>query len=169
MPLDKHILLEFLEVLEEEISREITIVAVGGTAMTLLDLKPSTIDIDFTIPSNNLQEFQKAINNVSHGFKIDIWPDGMIFSQFLPEDYLDKSIEIKTKLKHICLKALHPIDIVATKIGRLNNRDLQDIKTCIQKFNLSRNQIKQRAKQIEYVGRKENYTNNLQYVLKKYF
>ena len=108
MPLDKHILLEFLEVLEEEISREIIIVAVGGTAMTLLDLKPSTIDIDFTVPSNNFQEFQKAINNVSHGFKIDVWPDGMIFSQFLSGDYLDKSIEIKTKLKHICLKALHP-------------------------------------------------------------
>lgn len=30
--------------------RKELLVAAGGTAMTLLDLKPSTIDIDFTMP-----------------------------------------------------------------------------------------------------------------------
>ncbi len=33
------------------------ILAAGGTVMTLLDLKPSTIDIDFTIPSTDGVEF----------------------------------------------------------------------------------------------------------------
>jgi len=50
MPLDKTQLLDFLGVVEKELSRRITLVAIGGTAMTLLDLKPSTIDIDFTGP-----------------------------------------------------------------------------------------------------------------------
>jgi len=45
MPLDKTHLLDFLGVVERELSRQITLVAAGGTAMTLLDLKPSTIDI----------------------------------------------------------------------------------------------------------------------------
>ncbi len=50
MPFDKKRLLDFLEISDREIAKEITLVAAGGTAMTLLDTKPSTIDIDFTIP-----------------------------------------------------------------------------------------------------------------------
>lgn len=169
MPLDKSMLLDFLEVLEGEISQKITIVAVGGTAMTLLDLKPSTIDIDFTIPKKDLEEFQRAKARVSSGFKIDIWTDGTVFSQTLPDDYLDKSFEIKTELKRIHLKALHPVDIVVTKIGRLNARDLQDITACIQKFNISKSQVERRAKQVQYVGKEENYKANLQYVLETCF
>ncbi len=53
MSLDKSILLDFLTVLDDEVSKRITRVAVGGTAMTLLDLKSSTIDVDFTIPSKD--------------------------------------------------------------------------------------------------------------------
>ena len=40
MPCDKSALFEFIEVVSEELTRRITLIAVGGTAMTLLDLKP---------------------------------------------------------------------------------------------------------------------------------
>lgn len=168
MQLDKSRLLDFLETLDAELSRKITLVAVGGTAMTLLDLKPSTIDIDFTLPGEDYLEFRKVLTDVSHGFKVDIWTDGTVFSQTLPDDYLEKSIEI-ANMKCILLKALHPVDIVVTKIGRLNGRDLQDIEVCIQKFNLSRIQIEKRANLVQYVGRRENYDSNLQYVLDEFF
>ena len=169
MPLDKSVLLKFLKVLDAEVSREITVVAVGGTAMTLLDLKPSTIDIDFTVPDEDYQEFQEANDRLRHGFKIHVYRGGVVFTQILPEDYLEKSTEIGNRLRHIRLKALHPLDIVATKIGRLDNRDLQDIAMCIQKFRISKSQIEERARQIQYVGREENYEINLQHVLKKFF
>jgi hypothetical protein len=151
MSLNKSVLLDFLEVLDNEISRKITLVAVGGTAMTLLDLKPSTVDVDFTIPSDDKPEFDKALANVPHGFKVDAWPDGMVFSQSLPNDYLEKSIEI-ANFRHIRLKALHPIDIVVTKIGRLDSRDAQDIEACIKRFNISKKQIEERATTIDYTG-----------------
>ena len=169
MPLDKGILLNFLEEVEKEIVRKITVVAVGGTAMTLLDLKPSTIDMDFTIPHKDAAEFRDALGKIPHGFKIDCWEDGMVFSQTLPDDYLEKSIPIKTKLKKIVLKALHPIDIVVTKIGRMDDRDLQDIEACIRKFNLTKEQIENRAKSVQYVGREENYQNNLNFIIKRLF
>jgi hypothetical protein len=53
MPCDKKVLFEFLEVINESLSKKITLVAAGGTAMTLLGLKPSTTDINFalTVPS----------------------------------------------------------------------------------------------------------------------
>jgi hypothetical protein len=56
-------------------------VAVGGTAMTLLDLKPSTIDINFTIPSSDLPEFEPALKGNPPGFKIDQWADGYVLKQ----------------------------------------------------------------------------------------
>ena len=169
MPLDKSSLIDFLEILDKELAKRITLVAAGGTAMTLLDLKPSTIGIDFTIPSQYLKEFKDVLKKVPHGFRIDYWTDGMVFTQILPDDYLEKSIPIKTKLKNITLKALHPLDIVVTKIGRLDERDLQDIEACIKKFKLMSDQIRSRGMNVEYVGREENYMTNLNCVLKKFF
>jgi len=168
MLLDKSALLDFLAVLDEEVSKEITLVAVGGTAMTLLDLKTSTIDVDFTIPSKDKLAFDKALAKIPHGFKTDVWQDGTVFSQSLPDDYLEKSIEITT-FKHIRLRALHPIDIVVTKIGRLDDRDVQDIKACIKKFKISKSQIAARAATVQYAGNEENYKHNLKYVLEKFF
>ena len=57
MPCDRSALFDFLGVLNEDLTRKIILVAVGGTTMTLLDLKPSTIDIDFTIPGSYLEHF----------------------------------------------------------------------------------------------------------------
>jgi hypothetical protein len=116
MPCDKSALLDFLEVLNGDLTKKVTLVAAGGTAMTLLDLKPSTIDIDFTIPSSDLPEFERALKNNPPGFKVDRWADGYVFCQSLPNDHLEKSIKIK-EYSHILLKALHPVDIIVTKIG----------------------------------------------------
>ena len=133
MPCDKTALLEFLEAINEDLTKKITLVAAGGTAMTLLDLKPSTIDIDFTIPSSDIIEFEQVLKNNPPGYKVDRWTDGCIFCQTLPNDYIEKSIKIK-EFSHISLRALHPVDIIVTKIGRLDERDIQDIETCIREY-----------------------------------
>lgn len=72
-------------------------------------------------------------------------------------------------MKLMQLRALDPLDIIATKIGRLNERDKEDIASCIERFNLPKSEIQNRSKQVEYVGREENYEINLQHVLKKFF
>jgi hypothetical protein len=169
MPLDKSMLLEFLRSLDAEVSPEITVVAVGGTAMTLLGLKPSTIDLDFTLPDDDFQEFQRANARLQHGFTLHSYRDGAIFTQILPEDYLEKSIKIDSGLKHVRLRALHPVDIVVTKIGRLDDRDLEDISLCIRKFGILKSQIEERAGQVQYAGNEEYYQTNLQHVLKKFY
>jgi len=169
MSLEKKTLLDFLEEVDSELNKKINLVAVGGTAMTLLGVKPSTIDIDFTGPGKDIEEFEQILKNIAHGFKVDCWKDGVVFSQILPEDYLRKSIAIKTRMKNIRLKTLQPADIVATKIGRLDQRDLEDIEDCIKKFKLKKEQIVKRAKQVTYVGRENNYQINLEAVIRKFF
>ena len=170
MPCDKTALIEFLEVLNGDITKKITLVAVGGTAMTLLDLKSSTIDIDFTIPSSDIKEFEQVLKNNPPGYKVDKWTDGCVFCQTLPKDYLEKSIKIK-EFSHISLRALQPVDIIVTKIGRLNDRDLQDIESCIKKCNVSEIEIKKRAMQVlpTFVGLEENYLYHLNLVIERFF
>jgi len=84
-------LLGFLGEVERVLGRRIVLVAAGGTAMTLYGLKPSTVDVDFTGPAEDVGLFVKAVRRVQPGFRVDAWPNGQIFSQFLPSDYLRKS------------------------------------------------------------------------------
>jgi len=169
MSLDKSKLLGFLEELNENLERKITLVAVGGTALTLLGMKASTIDIDFTIPSQDFEEFERAERATPHGFHIDKWQDGVVFSTSLPEDYLKTSLVSDLNADMIDLRALHPLDIVVTKIGRLNERDKSDIEICIKKFKLQKDEIIKRAQKIELAGSEEAYDVNLQLVVNTYF
>src|SRR5574340_1219291 len=162
-------LLDFLGEVDKELERKIRVVAVGGTAMTLLRAKASTIDVDFTIPKEDYDEFVRALNAVSHGFKVDHYKDGAVFSQILPADYIVKSSTVKTKMRNITLKVLSPVDIIVTKIGRLNDRDKDDIAKCIKKLKIIKSQITKRAAEVGYVGREENYEINLNHVLKRFF
>jgi hypothetical protein len=169
MQLNDRVLLDFLEEIDRELEKRITLVAVGGTALTLLGAKRSTIDVDFTLTADDHDEFQRVLARVPAGFDVHCFQGSMIFSQDLPYDYLDKSASVKTKMKNIELRTLSPLDIVVTKIGRLDQRDKEDIAACIRKFGLTKEQIAERAKQVSYVGREENYEINLKYTLANFF
>ena len=41
--------------------------------MTLLKLKASTRDIDFSLNKEDEEEFRKALNQIQHGYKIDLF------------------------------------------------------------------------------------------------
>jgi len=170
MEIGKGKLIAFLREVDKHLSRKIKIIAVGGTAMTLLELKPSTIDIDFELPHEDVEEFENATKMFAHGIKkIDTFSDGLIFSQQLPDDHLEKIIPVKIHFNNIQLYSLHPIDIVVTKIGRLESKDIQDIGACIKKFKLTKNEVKNGAKAVDYIGREENYKINLRHVLDRFF
>ncbi|TBR09343.1 MAG: hypothetical protein EPO62_05195 [Candidatus Nitrosotenuis sp.] len=169
MSLDNTKLLDFLGEVDKELSRKIVVVAVGGTAMTLVKAKPSTIDVDFTIPVEFYDEFERAKKMVDPGFRVDLFHGGMVFITALPDDYLKKSRPIRTRLKNIQLRALDPVDIIITKIARLDERDEQDIESCIEKFKIKKSQIVKRAKDIGYSGNDEVFKGNLQIMLTKFF
>lgn len=158
-------LLRFLGEVQKVLERRVVLVAVGGTAMTLYKLKPSTIDVDFTGPAEDVALFIRAVKSVQPGFRVDAWPNGQVFSQFLPPDYLRRSRLIK-KLRRIELRALAPVDIVVTKIGRLDQRDLDDVKMCIKRTRLRKSDVALRAERVEYAGNRKLFDANLKTVLK---
>ena len=93
----------------------------------------------------------------------------MLFSQDLSGNYLEKSKPVRTKMKNIGLRVLDTLDIIVTKIGRLNEKDKEDIMMRIRKSHITKTQIIKRAKQVVYAGRGENYKINLNHVPKKFF
>lgn len=170
MLLDRNLLIDFLKLVDKELKEEIRIIAVGGTAMTLLELKSSTIDVDFDFPTkNDLELFQMAKMAVSTGYRVDVFLGSWIFSQKIPDDYERIAIRINAGFEKVKLFALHPLDIVVTKIGRLNDRDVEDIKICIGKYGLTRAQVGQRGEAVEEAGNDMVYRENLEYVLKRLF
>ena len=168
MTVDKHELLVFLETVDNQLQRPLVIVAVGGTAMTLLGIKPSTIDMDFDVTAADFPALKKALAAVPHGYRIDVFTGGLIFSQQLPEDYLQKTIPVAS-FRNIQVRALRPLDIIVTKIGRLNQRDEEDIKDCIRRFAITKTQILRRAEKIIYIGKEELYKDNLRYVCSRFY
>ena len=57
--LNKQKLLEVLVQWNRFLKRRVHLIACGGTAMTLLDVKPSTKDVDFMVP--NMAEYNYLI------------------------------------------------------------------------------------------------------------
>ena len=107
--IDRNELVKWLKSIDKKLHSKITLIAVGGTAMTLLGLKSSTRDVDFCIKSDEKKDFEKALDKK---FKVDIFIDGYIFSEQLPADYVEKSKEI-VKMNNIALNA----DVFINKIS----------------------------------------------------
>jgi hypothetical protein len=61
MAVDAGWLFGFLEEVSANLDRPVTLVAVGGTALTLLGVKESTLDIDFTAPKDDLVAFHAGL------------------------------------------------------------------------------------------------------------
>lgn len=159
-------LLSFLEPFDNGLSKPMALVAVGGTAMTLLGIKASTKDVDFNIPdSGDCDIFRKLYKKINPGVTIDFWPSNMIFSEVLPDDYLDRATDYETDFKNIRIRVLSPIDIACSKISRLSGTDEEDIRDCIGYAKIKKREFEARAGQFSCAGADRIFKENLRYVL----
>ena len=163
--IDKNDLVKWLQKVDKDLKKHILVVAVGGTAMTLLGLKSSTVDVDFCVNSKDKEDLEAAISGT---FKVDIFVDGYIFSEQLPDDYMSKAKEI-IEMKNITLKALSPTDIIITKAARLNARDEEDIEALSK--HVDKEILVKRFKIVvkTYAGSEKQYNENFNHILKMFF
>jgi len=162
-------LLDWLKRVDKKIDRPMILIAVGGTAMTLIGLKPSTRDIDFCVESKDF----RILKELTQGdkFKVDIYRDGFIFSEQLPEDYIKKSAKVESGLVNIGLRTLSLIDIIITKTARYNERDEEDIAAIAETKQVKKEELKKRFEKIRktFAGRDEDYLYHFNLVLKRHF
>ncbi|MFH1996732.1 MAG: DUF6036 family nucleotidyltransferase [Candidatus Omnitrophota bacterium] len=138
--LNKQNLFDTLSVWNGFLKRKVTMIACGGTALTLLDIKPSTKDVDLLIPREEEYAYLvKVIEQLGYraasgsGWARD---DGFIFDLFrgksvhttelLDSPLIDRNhIPIK-QYSSIYLGVLNYYDIFISKLFRSASVDIED-------------------------------------------
>ncbi|MCK4463848.1 MAG: hypothetical protein KAU58_06015 [Candidatus Omnitrophica bacterium] len=126
--------------------RKIHLIACGGTALTLLDIKESTKDIDFMIPLENDYKYLIRIlsdlgyvQDTGYGWKrtgeiysFDLFMGNFVFTTGLIESPLAEGNNILIKeFSHIFLGTLNYYDLIISKIFRGSTQDFEDCFTLI--------------------------------------
>jgi len=139
-------LLDTLENWDSLMNFRIRLIACGGTALTLLNIKESTKDVDLIVPEKNeydkLIKFLKALNYRYKGnvlahdddpnFIYQLWCGNRVFTTDLLESPLKENNHILiNRWSHIYLGALNLTDLIITKMFRGTPADRED---CIAAF-----------------------------------
>jgi hypothetical protein len=116
------------------------LIACGGTALTLLDVKPSTKDVDLIVPNLNEHEYlvtilkQLGYKSASgwgwkrqDGFIFDLFKGKSVHTTELLESPLEKGNHILVKeFDRIYLGVLNYYDIIISKLFRAAAIDIDD-------------------------------------------
>lgn len=139
--LTKQGLWDILEGWEEYIPSRIRLVACGGTALTLQDIKESTRDVDFVVP--DLDEYEVLIRTIKRlgyrpdrgegwaiegdPFIFDLFKGPQVFTTNLLDSPLDAGRHIPIReIGKLHISALNDLDLVISKMFRGNEIDVQD-------------------------------------------
>lgn len=123
------------------LKRKVHLIACGGTAMTLLDVKPSTKDVDFMVP--NLAEYNYLIkvlksldyeSDTAYGwlrkgdiFRFDLFPGKRIHTTELLESPLKpENHSLLMEYSRLYIGILNAYDLIASKLMRGTGVDFED-------------------------------------------
>jgi len=139
--LDKKILLDELGQWNSFLKRKVHLIACGGTALTLLDIKPSTKDIDFMVPVESEYRYLiKTLKDLGYRqstgsgwqkegdvFIYDIFPGNRIHTTELLESPLARGRHILLKeFSSLYIGILNEYDLIASKLFRGTDVDFED-------------------------------------------
>ena len=139
--LDKNRLLEILGGWNRFLKRKVHLIACGGTAMTLIGVKPSTKDVDFMSPEvreyNYLVKQLKALDyrkvtgsgwkRDGENFQFDIFFGNRIHTTELLESPLGEGRHsILKEFSHLYIGILNDYDLIASKLMRGTSIDFED-------------------------------------------
>ncbi len=135
------------------LKRRVHLIACGGTAMTLLGVKPSTKDIDFMIP--NIKEYTYLIKQLSalgykqttgsgwkrdkEIFRFDLFNGNHIHTTELLNSPLEGGRNTALKeYSHLYIGILNNYDLICSKLMRGTRVDFED---CLKLFSARRGKI----------------------------
>ena len=145
--LDKDRLLDILEQWNRFLKRRVHLIACGGTAMTLLGVKPSTKDVDFMVPKLKEHDYLlkqlKALGykqttasgwaRAGEDFQFDIFRGNQIHTTELLESPLEEGRHIILKeYSHLYIGILNDYDLISSKLMRGTNVDFEDCMSLVE-------------------------------------
>lgn len=139
--LDKNQLLDIMGEWNRFLKRSVHLVACGGTAMTLLGVKPSTKDVDFMTPS--IKEYNYLVKQLqalgyrqSTGsgwkregdiFRFDIFRGNRIHTTELLDSPLEEGGNtVLVQYSHLYIGILNDYDLICSKLMRGTMVDFED-------------------------------------------
>ena len=139
--LDKTQLLEVLSQWNTFLKRRVHLVACGGTAMTLLGVKPSTKDVDFMVP--DLKEYEYLISTLrdlgyepttasgwkrtGEIFQFDIFRENRIHTtELLVSPIREGQHTLFKEYSHLYIGILNDYDLISSKLMRGTSVDFDD-------------------------------------------
>lgn len=163
--LNKKILLDELGQWNRFIKRKVHLIACGGTALTLLDIKPSTKDVDFMVPVESEHKYLiKVLKDLGYKqttgsgwqkkgdvFIYDIFPGNRIHTTELLSSPLEVGKHMLLKeFSHLYIGILNEYDLIASKLFRGTDVDFEDcltlVKSCREKIDIKR--LEQHVKEL---------------------
>jgi hypothetical protein len=163
--LDKQILLDVLAQWNGFLRRKIHLIACGGTALTLMDVKPSTKDADFLVPVE--PEYRYLIRTLKDlGYRQKTgsgWQkkgDLFIFDLFVGKrihttELLRSPLEANNhrlfkEFSQLYIGILNPYDLIASKLFRGTDVDFEDCLMLVKarKDNIDIKRIEQHFKEL---------------------
>jgi len=139
--LNKNTLLDELGQWNRFIKRKVHLIACGGTALTLLGIKPSTKDVDFMVPVESEHKYLiKILKDLAYEqtttsgwqkkgdvFIYDLFPGKRIHTTELLESPLEQGRHILLKeFSHLYVGILNEYDLIASKLFRGTDVDFED-------------------------------------------
>jgi hypothetical protein len=145
--INKQGLLDILIQWNSFLKKKIHLIACGGTAMTLLNIKESTKDIDFIVPKEKEYDYlikilkqlgYKAISGAGYskgdGFVFDLFKGNKVHTTELLESPLEENNHIIIEeLSRIYLGVLNYYDLIIAKLFRSATVDIQDCLTLVKR------------------------------------
>jgi uncharacterized nucleotidyltransferase DUF6036 len=144
---------------ERLINFKVNLIGCGGTALTLLQIKDSTKDIDFIVPVakeyERLMKFLRSLGYEEKGgglthpddpnFLYQFWVGDRVFTTDLLDSPLEtgRNIPIK-KWRHIYLGALNIQDLIITKMFRGTRLDIEDCMAAFAAFEIDPDELLKR-------------------------
>jgi len=171
--LNKQTLLDILGQWNGFFKRRIHLIACGGTALTLLDIKPSTKDADFIVPIEPEYKYLiKILKDLGYQqttgsgwrkkediYVFDFFPGKRIHTTELLESPLEEGKHVLLKeFSHLYIGILNDYDLIASKLFRGSDVDFEDclmlVKARKDKINIKR--IEQHFKELSRYDISEN-------------
>jgi len=182
--LEKQGLWDILEAWDPFMPRKVRLVACGGTALTLQDLKDSTKDVDFLIPDQD--EYKAVLRTIQKlhyrpasgngwakdgGFIFDLFRGKAVFQTELLNSPLDAGMHIPIReFKKISVSALNDFDLVISKMFRGTEVDVEDCARLIRgRKTFDWEKLKERYKETaQYDLNPDKMVKNLEYLLAEF-
>jgi hypothetical protein len=138
--IDKDALLATLTAWDGYLKKHVRLIACGGTAMTLLNVKASTKDIDFVVPVEKEHDYLVAIlqklgyvSYTGHGWKrkdgfvFDLYRGPRVFTTRLIDSPLEEGRHTLFKeFTFLYVGILNDYDLLISKLFRGNQTDIED-------------------------------------------